>query len=148
MTPDPGDPRDPRNPGMNSQPTIPCETSIKKSTLGPPWRVIFQGSSRKEPQGTPRRPRGGQREPEGTPWSPKRAPKRAARDPKGPKRASRAQKNDKRSPMESQRDPKELPGAQQGVQRKPIYTKTPDQPHRRPLCYVLYMILYDVYMIL
>ena len=45
MTPDPRDPGDPGNkgnPGMSSRPPIPLQTSIEKSTSGPPWKVIFQ----------------------------------------------------------------------------------------------------------
>ena len=54
--------------------------------------------------------------------------KESARELQGlPNRAK--PRRDKRSPMASQRDPKEPPGTEKEVQRKPIYIKTPDQPH-------------------
>ena len=37
--------------------------------------------------------------------------------------------------MASQRKPTELPGIPEEVQRRPVYTKTPDPPCQRPLCY-------------
>ena len=118
---DPGDPGDPRDPRMNSRPQILLRTSNEKSTSGP----LEDQFSRISKKGATRDPKAAQREP-------KRAQGRPKASQTGPKAAP---KRDKRSPMASQRDPKEPPGTQKGVQRKPIYTKTPDQPHRRPLCY-------------
>ena len=52
-----------------------------------------------------------------------------------PNEAKGSPKERQESSKASQRDPKDSPGIQKGVQRKTIYTKTPDQPHRRPLCF-------------
>ena len=105
MPPDPVDPVDPVDWRMSSKPMIPLRTSIKKSALGPPGNQVFKDlpeRSHEGPQGDPEGPQERPRAPQGIP---------------------------KRSSMASQRDPKESPGTEKEVQRKPIYIKTPDQPH-------------------
>ncbi len=52
-----------------SKAAIPLQTSIKKIALGAHWTSNFQGFSRKEPRGTPRRPK----EPKGAPRHPKKS---------------------------------------------------------------------------
>lgn len=76
--------------------------------------------------------------------------KGATRDPKAAQRESQriqgrpkafqrwqnsAPRRDKRRPMALQMVPKEPHGTLKRVERRPIYTKTPNQPHQRPLCY-------------
>ena len=89
----------------------------------------------------------------GTPWKPpgsqvfKDLPERSHNepqgDPEGPQERPRAPQGiPKRSSMASPRDTKVPPGTQKGTQRRSIYTKTPDQPHQRPLCYYSIIILY------
>ena len=95
---------------------------LSKNRLWPPLEGQF---SRIFQKGATRDPKVAQREP-------KRAKGRPKASQTGPKAAP---KRDKRSSMASQRDPKEPPGTQNLIQTKPIYTKTRDQPHQRPLCY-------------
>ena len=56
-----------------------------------------------------------------------------------PKTAQGVPKRTERSPKERQKERNAVPRACLGipkcVQRSPVYTKTPDQPHQRPLCY-------------
>ena len=56
-----------------------------------------------------------------------------------PKTAQGVPKRPQRFPKERQKERNAVPKARSGtpkrVQRSPIYTKTPDQPHQRPLCY-------------
>ena len=55
-----------------------------------------------------------------------------------PKTAQGVPKRTERSPKERQKERNAVPRACLGipkcVQRSPVYTKTPDQPHQRPLC--------------
>ena len=85
---------------------------------------LFQGFSRKGPQRTP----GPQRTAKGGPRAPQREPKGA----KGNQQFAN------RQPNGFPECPKGAPGSPKGVQRRPqrrpIYTKTPDEPHQRPLC--------------
>ena len=98
---------------MSSKPTIPLQTSIEKSTLGPPFECLFQGFSRKGPQrtpgpqrtikdgqrvtkGTPKGAKGCQREPkvrqQGAQWRP-RVSQRSPWHPKGSSKEAYIHKN-------------------------------------------------------
>ena len=77
-------------------------------------RPTFQeipGISHEGSQGTPEESKGRQRTSQGVPKRGKRSPRRVGG-----------------SPLASHGEPKEFHGALRGAQRKPIYTKTPDQP--------------------
>ena len=90
---------------------IPLWTSIGKSILDPPWSVIFKDFQKGPTQHT----RVAQREPKRTQGRPGRT----------------------KCPIASQKIPNDPLGTPKGLQRRPIYIKTPDQPHQRPLYYEL-----------
>ena len=94
------------------------------------------------PKMTPRHPniepkvsQSGPKASQDTPMQPQGAPKCVPRHPNG---APRRPKESPRLPKERQKErnagPKGRPGTSKRVQRKPIYTKAPDQPDQRPLC--------------
>ena len=85
---------DPQNPGMRSRPPIPLQTSIEKSTSGPPGGSIFKAFVRKGLQGTPRRPKGAKESPRAFQGNP-----------------NRAKVSTKEGPMEPNGDPKDLKGS-------------------------------------
>ena len=95
----------------------------QKIGFGPPWRVNFQGFSRKGPQGTPRRPKGSQRESKGAPRCPQGGPKGAKESPRAPKR----------EPRGAQSQPKGAQGHPKGSQREPkVAQRKPKAPQRHP----------------
>ena len=89
------------HPRMSSQPMIPLRTSIKKTALGPPMDVQFQGFATEEPQGTPRRPKGSQRDPKGAPRHPKKAQRQ---HPGGTKGAQWRPRGTQSRPLAPQRE--------------------------------------------
>ena len=76
------------------------------------------------PQDSPKRPQGIPKMPQCSPRYPKVCLKILPGNPMAPQRKPK-----------SNAGLKERLGISKRVQRKPIYTKTPDQPHQRPLCY-------------
>ena len=80
-----------------------------------------------EENGARRDPKAAQREPKGTKGSPK------ARQGI-PNRANGTTKEGQKGLIASQRDPKEALAPKREFKGS-LYTKTPDQPHQRPLCY-------------
>ena len=121
MTPDCRDPGDCRGSGDEFQIPQTAADVYRKIDFGAPlegrFSRIFKKGARRDPMAPHREPKRPQGRPKASQTRPKAPPKK-----------------DKRSPMAPQRDSKEHPATQKGVQRKPIYTKTPDQPHQRPLC--------------